>query len=457
MKLKHRVMHNNLIDPRVINNALDACGVKDMENATIRDIVRVVNTVEKTTGTRFIRMEMGVPGLPPPGEGIKAEIKALEQGVAQFYPMLEGDPGLKEEGARFVKNFMDVNIQPEGIIPTVGSMQACFAAFLLVTAIREERDTVLFLDPGFPVQKNQMKVIGKPYESLDLHDYRGERLGKKIEEYLDKGRVAAILYSNPNNPAWVCLAEEELQMIGALATKHDAIVLEDLAYFGMDTREDLSRPGLPPFQPSVGKYTGNYIAIISGSKVFSYAGQRLGLACISDALYHRRHDNLQARFGGDGSIGYTFVNRLIYTLSSGAPHSAQHAMRAILKAANEGQLDILEGTREYARRARAMKEIFLARGFRLVYDSDLGRPLADGFYFTFVDPGTSGGELTRQLLHYGVSAIPLRDTGSTRPGVRACVSRVGMDRVGELDERLERFRRDYPAGSERTRENPNIS
>ncbi|MDR0765310.1 MAG: pyridoxal phosphate-dependent aminotransferase [Odoribacteraceae bacterium] len=437
-------MKNNLVDSRIVDKALDACGVKNIEDATIRDIVRVVNSVEATTGTRFIRMEMGVPGLPPPAEGTRAEIEALERGVAQFYPMLEGDPGLKKEGARFVKNFMNIDMQPEGIIPTVGSMQACFAAFLLVTACREERDTVLFLDPGFPVQKNQMRVIGKPYASFDLHDYRGERLGKKIEKYLDGGRVAAILYSNPNNPAWVCLSEEELAMIGELAAKHDVIVLEDLAYFGMDARVDLSRPGVPPYQPTVGRYTGNYITIISGSKLFSYAGQRLGLACIPDALYHRKYDDLQTRFGGDGTVGYTFVNRLVYTLSSGTTHSAQHAMRAILEAANEGRLDISRGTREYARRARAMKEVLHAHGFRLVYDRDLDRPLADGFYFTFVDPGTSGGELTRRLLYYGVSTIPLRDTGSTRPGVRACVSSVGLERVGELDERLARFRRDYP-------------
>jgi aspartate/methionine/tyrosine aminotransferase len=441
-------MTNNLVDTRIVDNALEACGVKNMEDATIRDITRVVNSVEATTGTRFIRMEMGVPGLPPPEEGTRAEIKALEAGVAQFYPMLEGDPGLKEEAARFVKNFMDVDVRPEGIIPTVGSMQACFAAFMLVTACRKERDTVLFLDPGFPVQKNQMRVIGKPYAAFDLHDYRGERLGKKIEEYLEGGRVAAILYSNPNNPAWVCLAGEELAMIGELADKHDAIVLEDLAYFGMDARVDLSRPGEPPFQPTVGRYAKNFITIISASKVFSYAGQRLGLACISDALYHRHHDDLQERFGGDGTIGYTFVNRLIYTLSSGTTHSVQHAARAILEAANEGRLDIAERTREYARRARAVKELLLARGFRLVYDQDLGQPLADGFYFTFTDPGTSGGELTRRLLYYGVSAIPLRDAGSTRPGVRACVSRLGLERVGELADRLARFRLDYPPSGE---------
>ncbi|MDR1414911.1 MAG: pyridoxal phosphate-dependent aminotransferase [Odoribacteraceae bacterium] len=438
-------MQNNLIDPSVIDNQLLACGIRDMEDATIRDIVRVVNATEAGGSVKFIRMEMGVPGLPPAREGVEAEIEALKQGVARFYPMLEGIPSLKEEGAKFVKNFMGIDANPEGIIPTVGSMQACYATFMATTACREGRDTVLFIDPGFPVQKNQMRVIGMPYASFDLYDYRGPALRRKLEEFLDTGRVAAILYSNPNNPTWMCLTEEELKTIGELATERDVIVLEDLAYFAMDFRKNLSRPGEPPYQPTVGRYTGNYITLISGSKIFSYAGQRLGLMCVSDALYNRHYARLQERFGGNGLLGYTLVNRIIYTLSSGAGHSSQYAMSAILKAANEGKLDIQEEVREYARRAAAMKKSFAREGFRLAYDSDLGEPLGDGFYFTLAYGEMTGGELTRQLLYYGISSIPLRDTGSTRQGVRACVSQVDAGCMADLDDRLRRFRADHPA------------
>ena len=143
-----------------------------------------------------------------------------------------------------------------------------------------------------------MQVIGKPFESFDVYNYRGEKLREKLEEHLSKGNISAILYSNPNNPAWICFTDEELKIVGELATKYDVIVLEDLAYFAMDFRRDLSVPGKAPFQPSVGKYTDNYIVMISGSKLFSYAGQRLGIMCISDALYNRKYDNLHDRFGG---------------------------------------------------------------------------------------------------------------------------------------------------------------
>ena len=118
-------------------------------------------------------------------------------------------------------------------------------------------------------------------------------------------------------------------------------------------------------------------------------------------------------------------------------------MAAILKAANEGRINILEGVREYADRAHAMKELFVKYGFKIVYDKDLDEPVGDGFYFTIIYPGFSGGDLAKEILYYGISAIPLRDTGSMQQGLRACVSQTGLDRIPELEERLNAFASDH--------------
>lgn len=118
-------------------------------------------------------------------------------------------------------------------------------------------------------------------------------------------------------------------------------------------------------------------------------------------------------------------------------------MAAILKAANEGRINILDGVREYAERAHAMKTLFTKYGFQIVYDRDLEEPIADGFYFTIIYPGFTGGDLTKEILYYGISAIPLRDTGSKKQGLRACVSQTGLDRMPELEERLKRFAADH--------------
>ena len=39
-------------------------------------------------------------------------------------------PELKENASRFIKAFIDIDIAPKGIVPTVGSMQAAFTLVL---------------------------------------------------------------------------------------------------------------------------------------------------------------------------------------------------------------------------------------------------------------------------------------------------------------------------------------
>lgn len=435
-------MQNNLIEKQLVESTMAQCGVSDLDDASIRDTVKIANLLEKATGEKFIRMEMGVPGLPPSAIGTEAEINALRQGVAQFYPMLEGYPELAREASRFIKNFMDIGLNAEGIIPTVGAMQASYVAFMALTECYKGKDTILFIDPGFPVQKTQLEVIGKPYITFDIYEHRGEKLEAKLREYLDKGNIAGIVYSNPNNPSWVCLTETELKIIGKLATEYDTIILEDLAYFAMDFRKDLSHPGQAPFQPTVAKYTDNYIFMISSSKLFSYAGQRLGLLCISNALFNKKYEHLKERYNSD-KLGYTITYKLIYTQTSGTAHSPQFAVAAILKAANEGKLNILEDVKEYGQRAAIMKKLYQEAGFQIVYDKDGEQEVADGFYFTIQYPGMSGAELAKELLYYGISSITLKGCGSKREGLRACVSQVGLDKMDILKERIERFRRDH--------------
>lgn len=431
-----------MIDKNVVKSVIEEMHLPDFNKATIREIVAIANKVEALTGEKYVRMEMGVPGLSPDAIGTAAEIEALQKGVASKYPMLDGHPELKKEASRFIKAFIDVDVNPEGCVPTSGSMQGTYASFLVSGQCDPKRDTVLFIDPGFPVQKTQLLVLGLKYESFDMYEYRGEKLIEKVENYLKKGNICNIIYSNPNNPSWFCLTEEELKGIGELATKYDVIVMEDLAYFAMDFRKDLSKPFVPPFQPSVAKYTDNYILLISGSKAFSYAGQRIGVSAISNKLYHRFYQGLADRYS-IGEFGTIFVNRILYVLSSGTAHSAQYALAAMFKAACDGKYNFLEGVQEYGRRAAKLKAIFQKHGFHIVYDKDIDREIGDGFYFTVGYEGMTGGQLMYELLFYGVSVISLLTTGSKQEGLRACTSFIQDYQYDVLDERLAEFEKDH--------------
>jgi aspartate/methionine/tyrosine aminotransferase len=436
-------MKNTPISAETIQAKIKETGITSVGKASIREMVKLVSEIEASCGIKFIRMEMGVPGLKSSPIGIEAEIEALKKGVSSVYPPMEGILPLKQETARFLKLFTDADFSPQGCIPTVGSMQASMAAIMVANRCTAEKNTTLFIDPGFPVQKLQVKSLGLAFETFDIFSCRGEKLKEKLESYLQKGNISCIVYSNPNNPSWVCLTDKELQYIGDLANKYQVILIEDLAYFAMDFRVKIGNPGVPPFQPTVRKYTDNCIVLVSGSKVFSYAGQRLGMLAITDKLFQSRHNNLKTYFGTD-EFGHSIIYGALYALSAGTAHSAQYAMTAMFKAASDGKFKFVEDIREYERRAHLMKQLFTKYGFYIVYDKDEDKPLGDGFYFTVNYPGFTGNQLLEELLYYGISAITLDITGSDKEGLRACVSMFHPDQAEELEQRLKLFKEQHP-------------
>ena len=432
------------IKKEIVDRLIAELGITDFAKATIREVKQVAAKAEKESGVEFIKMEMGIPGLPAAQVGVDAQVKALQAGIAHSYPDIQGYPELKKEASRFVKAFIGLDVAAEGCVPVTCSMQGTFASFLTCSQAQKGKDTVLFIDPGFPVQKMQLQVMGVKYETFDVYDYRGEKLGAKLESYLKNGNICAIVYSNPNNPAWICLNEQELETIGKLATQYDCVVMEDLAYFAMDFRQNLSVPFQPPYQPSVGRYTDNYMLLISGSKAFSYAGERIGVVCISNQLFHRHFELLTQRYQGL-PFGLVFSTRMLYALSSGTSHSAQYAMAAMLKAATDGEYDFRKEVSIYGVRAHKLKEIFLRHGFHVVYDKDLDQPVADGFYFTIGYKNMTSGQLAKELMYYGVSAICLITTGSHQEGLRVCTSFIEDHQYAQLEERMQLFEANNPA------------
>ncbi len=436
-------MNDTPIDFSIVKRNIEQSGLKKVGNASIREILKLVSKIEDESGEKFIRMEMGIPGLSPSKVGVDAEIEALKKGVAAIYPNIEGIPQLKTEIKQFVKLFLNIEVSVDGCLPTVGSMMGGFASFMTLGRFDKKRRKTLFIDPGFPVQKQQHKVLGQDYYTFDVYNYRGEKLRAKLEEYLSKGDVISILYSNPNNPSWICFTEEELKIIAELADQYNVVVIEDLAYFGMDFRKDYSKPGLPPYQPSVSQYTDNYILLISSSKAFSYAGQRIGMLVISDKVFNMESEDL-LRYYTQNKFGRALIFGSIYSISSGTAHSAQHALTAILKAVNDGSYHYRDEVLDYGKKAVVMKKIFLNNGFQIVYEKDLDEPIADGFYFTFAYPGMTGVDLLEELLYYGISAISLDITGSERhEGLRACVSLVTRSQFPDLEYRLKCFHKDH--------------
>lgn len=429
------------ISRQTVDEVLQRLDIVDIGRTTIRQCVNVSHELEWISGEKFVHLEFGIPGMNACKVGLDAQKEALDNGAASVYPPSCGIHELKENGSRFIKAFVGVEISPEGIVPTVGSMQGCYNLLLECIQMNPEKDTVVYLNPGFPSHYVQAKVLGIKTRMFDLYDFRGDKFREKLEEVFRDGCVSAIVYSNPNNPSWVCLTEDELKSLGELCTKYDVIALEDMAYMCMDFRKDLSMPFLPPFQPTVARYTDNCVLMISASKIFSYAGERIAMVAISDKLYKREYLALRERYG-IGRFGDNFSLTYLYVNSSSCSHSAQYAFAEMLGSAADGKYDFVGQMREYGRRAGKAKEIFLRHGFYIVYDKDLGEDVSDGFFFTIGYDGLTGSQLLLNLFRCGICAITLVATRSTREGIRVCVSLLNSEKdFSDLDERLGSFER----------------
>jgi len=429
-------------DKRIVDETIEQLGVAPVK-CSIREQKRLVDQLEKKLGVQFIRMEFGIPGLKTDKTAVNAEMEALSGGeISSQYPPFDGNPALKKATAEFVKKFLGINVTPECCVPTVGAMQGGFLAQAVVGRIDTQKPVILFLDPGFPVNKIQNRFLGLKSDAIDFYNKRGSVLVDAVESPFQKGDVGGILYSNPNNPTWITLSEDELKGLGEVMTRYDGIAIEDLAYFGMDFREGYEKPDVPPYPPTIARYTDNYILLISSSKIFSYAGQRIGLAVLSPKLFRWESESLESFFGTKNAA-YAFIHGGVYCTTSGVPQGPQRGLTALLEKANRGDWNYFDVLKTYQDNARLMKKVFLENGFQIVY-KEVDGTLRDGFYFTYTYPGLGSDALAREQLYYGFSGLSLDKTGAVdAQGFRACVSQVSKDDVNTLNHRLRRFHEDH--------------
>ena len=416
--------------------------IKNPGSASIMDIARLSAYLEAKTGNTMIHMELGSPGLPSNKVGIEAEKAALDAGVASKYPPTDGVSVLKEASCRFVKAFLDINLDPLYHVPTTGSMMGAFCSFAAAAQCYPERSKILVLEPSFSANKQQMAVMGIGWESLEVTDLREGDFEDNLRRVLSGRNYSALVYSNPNNPSWMCLSEEELQAIARVAEETETFIIEDLAYFCMDERRDYGTPYKAPYPPTVARYTDKYLMLLSASKIFSYAGQRIGILCIGAGLYNKRFPAFEARYGRAGIFGQNLVHDIIDQITSGVATSTQWGLAAMMNASCNGTLDFRADVSEYFARAKKMKDVFLRHGFTISYEQDAMGKIADGFFFTLSYPGMDSARLVEELLTYGVATVSLVDMGGRRPGVRVCSSRIHGSQFDLLEERISAFQAD---------------
>ena len=218
------------------------------------------------TRTGAINLGQGFPDEDGPAVVLEAARQAISDGVNQ-YPPGRGTPVLLDAIARHQQRFYGLTVDPgTEVLVTAGATEALAATLL---ALLEPGDEVVTFEPFYDAYGGLIALAGDVHRTVRLHspDFQPD-LDELAAVVTDRTRI--ILINNPHNPTGTVFTRETLELIVALAHKHDALIVTDEVYehltFGVAHLPVATLPGARE----------RTVTISSAGKTFSTTGWKIG-------------------------------------------------------------------------------------------------------------------------------------------------------------------------------------
>lgn len=357
-------------------------------------------------GDRLVGLHIGdawpVPSYPLPFD------RAFTDSHPGFHRYCDtfGVAALRDALVEKLRGDNGLDVKRENVLVTAGATNALSA---VVQSIVDEGDDVVLLSPFWPFFRGMVKMAGgNPVEVplyAALYDAPGIDITALLEQALTP-RTAAVYLNTPNNPSGKVLTRAQVEAVAAFAQRHDLWLISDEAYDGMtyDGRGHHSPAGIPAAADRT-------IAVFTFSKVYMFAGLRLGYAVA-------REDVVRA-------VNKAMVHQL-YSPSTVAQQMMVEPVRT--RAA---------WSREFVDACSRVRDDVAAL-------LRVAAPLPDGAYYFFFDAapylaGRGYDAVIESLLDAGVSVAPGGDFGQHfHDWIRICFAGESPQRVREGVTRLNR-------------------
>lgn len=375
--------------------------------ARLRDIspFRVMTVLERARtleaqGRSIVHLEVGEPDFVTAAPVLEAGRAALAQGHTGYTPAA-GLPQLRERIAAYYADCHDVTVTPERIFVTPG---ASGALMLLAQMLLNPGDGVLMMDPGYPCNRNFVRLAGAEAQLVPVNAQSNFQLTRALLEEHSKPNTRGVWVASPGNPTGTILSAEELLSLSHWCDEHDAHLLVDEIYHGLDYVGGL---------PSALEVSPNALVVNSFSKYFGMTGWRLGWFVVPDQLV-------------------AASNILAQNLFIAASTVAQYAA---LRAFDADAVEIFEQRRaEFAQRRDFLSSVLVELGFSVPV------PTQGAFYiYAGIEKFSDDSEhFCHALLeHFGVAVTPGTDFGdhNNRRHVRFAFT-TGMDQLLIAADRL---------------------
>jgi aspartate/methionine/tyrosine aminotransferase len=241
----------------------------DVEPFHAMDILAEANRL-RALGHPVVSMALGQPADPAPLAVRAAATKALANGRIGYTDAL-GLASLRQAIAVHYADHYRVDVPPERIAVTTGSSAAFNLAFL---AMFDAGDRVAIAAPGYPAYRNIMAALGLEVVEIEL-----DGAAYLHAEHLRRAHAAkalkGVLFASPANPTGAVIPSRELQELLAAARELGVAVISDEIYhrlaYGAADETALS-------------HDADVTVVNSFSKYYCMTGWRVGWMVLPEAL-----------------------------------------------------------------------------------------------------------------------------------------------------------------------------
>ncbi|HKI60032.1 MAG TPA: aminotransferase class I/II-fold pyridoxal phosphate-dependent enzyme, partial [Mariprofundaceae bacterium] len=222
-------------------------------------------------GREIIHMEIGEPDFLTPQAVIEVAKYHLDH-HDQFYTPSTGAPDLQQALSNWYRDEYGVDVAPARILITPGTS----GAFSLIYSVLLESDeSVLLPDPGYPCQRNFIRLAGGDPINVPVGPESRYHLSARLVENNWQQKTRAAVVINPSNPTGTLIAPEELKAIAHRCRSHNGYLISDEIYHGLTYGTKA---------PCALEFDDSAIVVNGFSKRWAMTGWRIGWIIVPEEL-----------------------------------------------------------------------------------------------------------------------------------------------------------------------------
>jgi len=221
-------------------------------------------------GRKIIHMEIGEPDFKTPECVLAAAQSHLYKN--QHYTPSTGAPELQTALSTWYQHEYGVDVAPARFLITPGTSGAFN---MLYASLLDAGESVLLPDPGYPCQRNLIRLAGAYPINIPVTPQTRYHLNADlIQQHWQTGTRAAIVI-NPGNPTGTVLEKEAMRSLAEACQQQGGYLISDEIYHGLSY-------GIKP--PTALEVDDNAIVVNGFSKRWAMTGWRVGWAIVPEVL-----------------------------------------------------------------------------------------------------------------------------------------------------------------------------